>query len=176
MMHLENEVITRRVDVAVTDGQLAAGVQRLALLDPAGRWISRGLLSGFADHLDGLASTYSIAGGLTVIGRDPRAMALAAQRTLELGGGIVLVEGGAVRFEFALPIAGMMSLEPLSIVADAVRRLRDLLRERGYPHADFTYTLLFLSFDSLPDLRLTYEGLVDVKTQQVLIPRVDLRG
>jgi len=173
-MHLENEVITRRVDIPVTGGRLPAGVQTIALVDHAGQWISRALISGFADRIGALASTFGIAGGVTVIGQDPRAMARAARRVLELGGGIVLVEDGVVRFEFALPVVGLFSPEPLPVVADYLRRLTQLLRERGHRHGDIGYTLLFLSFDSLPDLRLTYRGLWDVKAQQVLIPRQDL--
>jgi len=173
-IHLENEVITRRVDIPVTGGRLPAGVQTIALVDHAGQWISRALISGFADRVGALASTFGIAGGVTVIGQDPRAMARAARRVLELGGGIVLVEDGAVLFEFALPVVGLFSPEPLPVVADYLRRLTQLLRERGHRHGDIGYTLLFLSFDSLPDLRLTYRGLWDVEAQQVLIPRQDL--
>ncbi|MBI3974892.1 MAG: adenine deaminase [Armatimonadetes bacterium] len=173
-LHLENEVITRRIDVPITGGRLPPGVQRLALVDATGGWITRGLISGFAERLEGLASTFSIARGVTVIGDDPAACAAAAQRVLEIGGGVVLVEDGAVLLEVPLPLAGMMSPGPLPAAADAVRRLSALLRERGYRHADPTYSLLFLSFDSLPDLRLTYRGLWDVKAQRVLIPRVPL--
>ncbi len=173
-IHLENEVITRRVDVALGGGRLPPGVQVIALLDHAGRWVSRGLISGFAERIGALASTYGVAGGVTVIGEDPRDMARAARRTLELGGGIVLVEDGDVRFELALPVVGLFSPEPLPVVAGYLRHLTHLLRERGHRHADIGYTLLFLSFDSLPDLRLTYRGLWDVKGQQVLIPRQDL--
>lgn len=174
-MHLENEVITRRVEVAMTGGHLPAGLLRIALLDRGGAWIARTLLSGFARRLDGLASTFSIAPGLTVIGTDPEAMARAARRVLEMGGGIALVEGDAILFEFPLPLGGIMSLEPFPVGVSAVRRLGVLLAERGYPHSDVTYTLLFLSFDSLPDLRLTSRGLWDVKAQRVLLPREDLR-
>ncbi len=175
-MHLENEVITRMVEVRPAGGRLPEGVLRLALLDADKAWIARGLLSGFARDLGGLASTFSLSRGLTVIGSDPNAMARAAQRVLEMGGGIALVEEDTVLFEISLPLGGMMGRDPFPKVVAAVRRLDTLLRERGYPHADVTYSLLFLSFESLPDLRLTSRGLWDVKRQQVLIPREELRA
>ncbi len=174
-MHLENEVITRRRDVRADGAALPPGILQIALLDPEGQWISRALLSGFAERLDGLASTFSVVRGVTVIGAAPTAMALAARRVLEMGGGVALVEGERVIFDFPLPLAGMMSRESFPTVVSAVRTLTTLLRERGYPHNDLLYTLLFLSFDALPDLRLTYRGLWDVKKQRVLLPGEDLR-
>jgi len=174
-MHLENEVITRLREVRSSGGRLPPGILQIALLDPEGRWISRGLLSGFGERLDGLASTFSVVRGVTVIGTTPQAMARSARRVLEMGGGVALAEGEAIVYEFALPLAGMMSAESFPTVVAAVRTLTTLLRERGYPHGDVLYTLLFLSFDALPDLRLTSRGLWDVKRQRVLLPGEELR-
>lgn len=169
-MHLENAVIASRRDV-VLDGEPPPGVLRLILLDPGGRWRCRALLSGFADDLGGLASTWTTGAGMYVIGRRPRDMAVAASRVLDLGGGIVWAEDGLVRFELPLPLGGLMS--PMSIVdvAAAIETLTGILRARGYRHQDLTYTLLFLGFDSLPYLRLTYQGVWDVLAGQVLLPR-----
>ncbi len=172
-MHLENAVITVRHDVDIAAG-VPGGMQRLVLLDYGGRWRCRALLSGFARTVEGLASTYSTAGGVYVIGQDPHDMAVAASRALDLGGGVVLAEGGQVVFELALPLGGLMSPLPLDAVAAAVERLTGLLRERGYAHHDISYTLLFLGFDSLPYVRLTYRGLWDVMAGREILPREDL--
>lgn len=172
-MHLENSVITARRDVAY-DGELPPGILRLSLADPAGRWRCRTLLSGFADDLGGLASTYTSGLGIVTIGRDVRAMSAAASRALDLGGGIVLVEDGTVRFEFPLPLGGMMSPNPVAEVAAAIERLTALLQARGYRHDDLAYTLLFFGFDSLPYVRLTYRGLWDVLAGREILPREDL--
>ncbi len=59
-------------------------------------------------------------------------------------------------------------------IADDARRLYAFLRARGYPHADPHYTLLFLPLDSLPDVRLTYRGVWDVRRGKALAPREDL--
>jgi adenine deaminase len=172
-MHLENAVITVRSDVDLADG-VPDGVQRLVLLDYCGRWRCRALLSGFARTVGGLASTYATAGGVYVIGQDPLDMAVAASRALDLGGGVVLAEGGQVVFELALPLGGLMSPLPLEAVAGAVERLTALLQARGYAHHDISYTLLFLGFDSLPYVRLTHRGLWDVMAGREIVPREDL--
>lgn len=179
VMVFENAVITRRRDRAfdVRGGRVALPEETLymTVLDHRGRWMARTLVEGLLAAVEGFAATYSIGGGVLVLGRDPVAMAAAARRALELGGGLVLVEGGAVIFELPLEIGGLMSRAPFEEVAAAVERLSSLARERGYRHGDLPYTLLFVGFDSLPDLRLTYRGLWDVKAQAAVLPRIDLR-
>ena len=177
-MHLENSVITRRLDVSVPvqDGLLRppADVLRVALVDPQGRWIVRGLLANFVSRLGGLASSFNISAHLAVLGQDPADMAQAARRLLTIGGGIVLVERGETLLEIPLPIGGLMNPEPLPAIAAMARRLYACLRERGYPHTDPHYSLHFLTFDSLPDIRITYRGVWDVRRGKVLVPRHDL--
>lgn len=178
VIHLENSVITRRVDVAMAarDGLLdpPRGIVRLALVDPQRRWIARGALANFVTRLGGLASSFNVVAHLMVLGQDPRDMARAAHRMMEIGGGIVVVEGGTRVLEIPLPIGGMMAPEPLQEIASRARALYAFLRERGYPHADPHYTLLFLPLDSLPDIRITYRGVWDVRRGKVLVPREDL--
>ncbi|MBI3997434.1 MAG: adenine deaminase [Armatimonadetes bacterium] len=172
-IHLEDTVITSRRDLAVTD-PLPPGILRMALLDTAGRWRCRTLLSGFADTVGGLASSISNGVGLITLGRSAEDMAAAASRVLGLGGGVVLVDDGAVQFELPLPLAGMASREPIPAVAADLERLTAILRARGYRHQELAFTLLFLGFDSLPYVRLTYRGVWDVMARRVILPREDL--
>jgi adenine deaminase len=173
-MHLENAAIAVRKDIAHT-GDLPEGVLRLALISPSGRWRVRALLSGFADDLGGLATSYASGVGLVVLGRSPQDMAVAAARALDLGGGVVLAENGAVRFELPLPLGGTMSPKPIAAISADLDRLTSIVRARGYRHHDLHYTLLFFGFDSLPYVRLTYRGLWDVVAGREIIPREDLR-
>ena len=76
--------------------------------------------------------------------------------------------------EIPLPIGGMTSPEHLPEIASRTRRLYAFLRERGSAHADPHYTLLFLPLDSLPDIRITYRGVWDVRRGKVLVPRQEL--
>jgi adenine deaminase len=139
-------------------------------VDRGGGWVSRALVSGFAANLDGLASTYNTTTQLLALGRNPRSIALAAGRVRELEGGIVVVRGSEVVFELALPITGMMSGLPFTGVVEHNRALSRVMARAGYEHHDILYTLLFLTCDFLPALRLTPLGLLDVKSAEVLIP------
>jgi adenine deaminase len=181
IIHLRSAVITERKDARVRteNGLVAAGGEsgelHAALIDREGAWISRALVSGFAANLDGLASTYNTTTHLLVIGRRPQSIARAAQRVRELNGGIVVVEGEKVAFELALPITGMMSGLPFAEVVESNRRLARAVAKAGYEHHDILYTLLFLTCDFLPALRLTPQGLLDVKSSETLAAAERLR-
>jgi adenine deaminase len=173
-MHLTSAVITERRDRRVANENGAPGddgdLLHVALVDRGGGWVSRALVSGFAANLDGLASTYNTTTQLLALGRNPRSIALAAGRVRELEGGIVVVRGSEVVFELALPITGMMSGLPFTGVVEHNRALSRVMARAGYEHHDILYTLLFLTCDFLPALRLTPLGLLDVKSAEVLIP------
>ena len=178
VMHLKSAVITERREarVGVRGGLVALDGDLLhaALLDREGVWISRALVSGFAAGLEGLASTYNTTTHLLVLGRQPEAMAWAAQRVRELDGGIVVIQGGEVVYELALPISGMMSDLPFSEVVLGNQRLSRAVAQAGYEYHDILYTLLFLTCDFLPALRLTPLGLLDVKSSRALAPAEQL--
>ena len=172
-VRLTSAVITERRDRRITENGAADGngdLLHAALVDRGGRWVSRALVTGFAPHLDGLASTYNTTTQLLALGKDPRSMAVAAGRVRELGGGIVVVRGGDVVFELALPITGMMSGLPFTGVVEYNQELSRVMARAGYEHHDILYTLLFLTCDFLPALRLTPLGLLDAKSAEVLIP------
>lgn len=168
VIRLKSAVITGREDLHVDpEGQ---GLLHAALLDREGAWVSRALVSGFAGELDGLASTYNTTTHLLVLGRSPESMARAARRVRELDGGIVVVRSGETVYELPLPITGMMSDLPFDEVVEQNRRLSRTVAAAGYEFHDILYTLLFLTCDFLPSLRLTPLGLLDVKSSRVLVP------
>ena len=174
IIHLRSAVISERRDSRVENGSVPqleeGGTLHAALVDREGAWISRSLVSGFAADLDGLASTYNTTTQLLVLGRNPASMALAARRVGELGGGIAIFEGKELVFELGLPIAGMMSDLSFAEIVEHNRRLSKAVAEAGYEHHDILYTLLFLTCDFLPALRLTPLGLLDVKSSRILAP------
>jgi adenine deaminase len=61
-----------------------------------------------------------------------------------------------------------MSRRPLAEVARREQELKGLLAARGYPFHDPIYTLLFMSADFLPSVRLTARGVWDVRRGRVL--------
>ncbi|HEX6989129.1 MAG TPA: adenine deaminase C-terminal domain-containing protein [Bacillota bacterium] len=127
----------------------------------------RALVRGFG-RIAGLATSYTCAFAPLVVGRDPRAMARALERILRAGGGISLWDDDGERFFLPLPVAGHMTDLPVAELAARCGQLADLLRKRGHPFHDPLYTLLFLTANHLPAVRLTRLGIWDVKRRQVL--------
>ena len=165
--------VARLVSAVITrleERPLAAGDLHAALVDRAGRWVAPGVVAGFGDRVEGLASTISTDFNILALGRSPEAMARAVNRVLALHGGIVVVDGRDVACEVPLPIGGVMTPEPLAETAALEDRLRAALAARGYPHHDPLFTLFFLSADFLPHVRLTPRGVWDVRQARVLLP------
>lgn len=166
IIRLENPAITRYANESedADKGHLL----RAFLFDRDGQSVVEARLEGMAEKLEGLASSYTASKGILVMGNNPAAMAQAANRVLEMGGGIVLIEDGKVLFEMELPVVGGMAVSDMRTIIGQVTTFERLLRERGHAHYDPIYTLLFLTSTHLPEIRLTPEGVLHVKSGQIL--------
>ncbi len=175
VIHFRSNVITQRKDMILptmngyVDLTNHEGIVYTALIDRNGKWITRGFLERFAVDLEGMASTYNTTTELLVAGRNPEAMAKAAVRVYEMGGGIVIVDKDEIILEIPLPLTGMMTTSPsFKTAVEYHNQLLAAVQERGFPFHDILYTLLFLTCDFLPGLRLTPYGLYDVKPDQIV--------
>jgi len=166
VIRLVSAVITKLEERAPAPGDLHA-----ALVDRAGRWVAPALLAGFADRLAGLAATVSTDFNILAIGRSREAMARAVNRLLDVRGGIVIVDGTEVAWELPLPLGGVMTSLELPEAARREDELRAMLKDRGYAFHEPFFTMLFLSADFLPAVRLSPRGVWDVKAGRVLLPR-----
>jgi adenine deaminase len=140
------------------------------LVDRHGRWATRCALAGFADHLGGLATTISSAFDVLIIGDDPDDMAAAYRRLKQQRGGIAVVDSGHDVFSLPLELGGIFSSRPWDELVEANRTFLAVLRTRGYRYADPLFSLLFLTFDSLPWVRMTSRGIWDVRHRTVIYP------
>lgn len=175
--HFMSTVISKRVDTPLPSVNGYADLSQhedliqAALIDREGNWVTRGILQNFAPRLDGMASTYNTTTELLTMGRDPNAMAIAAARVYEMGGGIAIVDGDKIVLEIPLPLTGMMTTSSSFDQATKYQNLfLNAMKERGYPFHDILYSLLFLTCDFLPGLRLIPHGLYEVKTDTILNP------
>jgi adenine deaminase len=105
---------------------------------------------------------------LVVMGVDDEDMAACVRRLVELGGGIVVAEGGEVVEELPLPVAGLMSDRPLGEVHRRMEALERRLRAMGVRGQAPFMTLSFLALSVIPELKITDLGLVDVSRFQLV--------
>lgn len=174
VIHLINDVITiqQELQLPVKNGYLEVPnpeLMHIALIDKHGRWISRGLLSGFANGLDALATTFTLTMDYLVIGSNYDAMEKALHFVMEKSG-IAIVERDQIIQHIPLPIGGGMSDLPMNELIGAGKKFISALKERGFPHDDPFYCLLFLTSTHLPKLRITENGIVSVKDRTTLLP------
>jgi adenine deaminase len=154
---------------AVRDGRVVADPERdlarLAVVErhhATGR-VGVGLVRGFGLRSGAFASTVAHdAHNIVVAGVDDASMTACVERLVALGGGIAVADGGAVRGELALPVAGLLSEAPAEAVVERLDELVALLREQGVEGDAPFMTLSFLALSVIPDLKLTDRGLVDV--------------
>jgi hypothetical protein len=99
---------------------------------------------------------------LVVLGSSDEDLALATNRVMELQGGVVAVRGGAVVADLALPLAGLMSLEPIEVVVRKIQAVNHALVGEREGEFDVTGPLVFLSLVCVPQLHLSNRGLVEL--------------
>ena len=142
-----------------------ADVLTLAVLERHGKNgnIGLGHVSGFGplDGAIGLSVGHD-SHNLSVLGRDPEELAIAANRLIALDGGAVAVRGGEVVAELALPIAGLMSDRPYEEVVERLAALKDAVAAMGGTLDEPLLQLAFLPLVVIPHLKLSDRGLVDV--------------
>jgi len=99
---------------------------------------------------------------IILVGTGDADMTAALRRIVEMNGGLVAVEGGKILAELALPIAGLMSPEPMADVRFKMERLTEACRELGSNLPDPFMALSFLALPVIPELKITDRGLIDV--------------
>jgi adenine deaminase len=119
-------------DVTFNDGipDRTTGLATLAVIDrhEGGSRKGLGLLRGFNLSAGAVATTINPGlMNLLVLGVDEDDMAAAANRVIELQGGIVVVRDGQVRGEVSTPVFGILSDKPSAEVIESCRAVADAI-------------------------------------------------
>ncbi len=124
---------------------------------------ANGFVQGFGLKKGAIASTVGHdSHNICVVGVNEDDMALAANRLGEIKGGFVVVEDGRVTGEIALPVAGLMSLEPYETVRDTLHTLRKAAYALGTTLEEPFLQVAFLPLPVIPHLKISDMGMVDV--------------
>ena len=133
--------------------------------------IGIGFLQGYGLKSGAVATSISHdSHNIIVVGTSEADMAAAANRVVELGGGIVVWDGNTVQAEVPLPIAGIMSEEPLITVNEKLEAAKEKAFALGVGRGiDPFMTLSFMALPVIPSLRITTRGVFDVHQPELRI-------
>jgi adenine deaminase len=161
----ERMVFRLRADGGELQPDLAQDVVKVAVVARHGRNdnIGRGFVHGFGLKRGAIASSVGHdSHNITVVGAHDADMAAAVNRIIEMQGGFVVAAGGEVRAELALPLAGLMSLEPFETVRAKLSDLRRAAKDIGCTLPEPFLQVAFLPLPVIPHLKITDRGLFDV--------------
>jgi len=148
-----------------TDVDLGNDIIKVAVIERHGKNgnHANGFVQGFGLKKGAIASTVGHdSHNICVVGVSEDDMALAANRLGEINGGFVVVEDGRVTGEIALPVAGLMSLEPYETVRDTLHHLRQAAYALGTTLEEPFLQVAFLPLPVIPHLKISDRGMVDV--------------
>lgn len=177
VIDLVTDLVTReeQMDISALNGEIEADVDKdilkvaVVLASDQSRKVFVGLVKGFgikkgAFATSALWDTCSI----VVVGTNGEDMAGAVNRVNALRGGIAAYADGQVQAELALPIGGLISEEPMETIAQKLDHIAKKMAEWGSPLPDPFLTLSIFTTPAIPFLRISEEGLMDLKEDKIL--------
>lgn len=165
-------------EIPVQDGNLCWQEAGLCLAAVFERYGKNGNVSwGFVEHAlekkGAVATTWSHdSHNLLVLGNSVEDMVLAQNEVVHMQGGYVTASGGRVTAAAKLPVGGIISDKSLPELAAEIRAVRGEIERMGYVNNNVIMSISTLSLLVSPELKLSDQGLFDVKSQRK-IPLVE---
>ncbi len=165
-------------EISVQDGNLCWQEAGLCLAAVFERYGKNGNVSwGFVEHAleqkGAVATTWSHdSHNLLVLGNSVEDMVLAQNEVVHMQGGYVTASGGRVTAAAKLPVGGIISDKSLPELAAEIRAVRGEIERMGYVNNNVIMSISTLSLLVSPELKLSDQGLFDVKSQRK-IPLVE---
>lgn len=177
LMELTNQTITaeRIVHVNAPSGWVEADpeadILKVAMFDRHHHspHVAFGFLKGLGVKVGAIGLTTNLdENALMVVGSDDDDMARCAIALLESGGGMALVENGDLLELIEFPFGGLFSPQPWREVGARLARLQKRLKQMGSSFDKPIFALNFLPFVTLPALRITARGLINVRERKIV--------
>jgi adenine deaminase len=136
--------------------------------------IARGFLKGLGLKRGAMASSVSHdSHNIVVAGVNDADMLEAVIEICRMKGGLAIVADGKVLGRLPLPVAGLMSDQPMAKVKQDLDHLDEVARSIGIATREPFMALSFITLAVMPDLKLTDLGLFDVRKLEFVDVFVD---
>ena len=179
---IPNQLLTndRIEEVSLKNGQFIPSIKqdqlKIAVIERHRQTgnIGIGIVKGFHLKKGALATTIAHdSHNIVVVGTNDKDMLLAANQLIQKGGGMIVVNDGKEVSSLPLPIGGLMTQVPFSVVNE---QLVTLVKEAHNLGASQTFdpflTLSFLTLSVIPELKLTDKGLFSFSKFSLIEPSV----
>ena len=177
VIKLETEIITKKdqEDLRVRDGNVVASsekdVWKVAAVDRTygtGKY-SVGFLKNFGADIGAFGCTQSFhENDMIIIGSNEKDMAFVANTLTQMQGGMLAVKDGRNLCKFEMPVAGLISKHPFEQTLEEYSEVDSKIAEQGCKFKNPHLIPVFLPFLALPEIRILYSGIVDVKNRTFL--------
>jgi adenine deaminase len=174
---IPDQIITEHLieELPIQGGEVVAapnrGYLKLAVVErhAATGNVGLGFVKGLGLEKGAIASTVAHDHhNIVVAGADDESMFTAVQAITATRGGMATAYGDSVLAQLPLPIAGLMSDQPIETVRRQMDEVLAAARQLGSPLHDPFMALSFLALPVIPSLKLTDRGLVDVDKFQLV--------
>ncbi|MHA1561420.1 MAG: adenine deaminase C-terminal domain-containing protein, partial [Promethearchaeota archaeon] len=129
---------------------------------------SIGLIKGIGIKNGAIASTVAHDNhNLIIVGTDDVSMAKIANIMRETGGGMASLKNDTLTY-LPLPIAGLMSLEPIEKIVENYNNVKKSARDLGSSLENVFMTMSFMTLAVIPEIKITDMGIVDVNSFKLI--------
>jgi adenine deaminase len=168
---IPGQIVTRKISVEpkTENGLVVADIDRdllkIATVERhnATGNVGVGLIQGFGLKRGALATSIAHdAHNIVCIGTNDADMLAAIHAVVEMRGGLAAVDGGDVQGRLPLPVAGILSEQPLAQVTQEYEAIEELAREFGSTVPSPFGLLSFMALSVIPEARVTDQGFVSL--------------
>ncbi len=179
---IENQLVTEHLalEATIRDGLAVADVSRdllkMAVIERhrASGNVGKGFIRNIGLQAGALASSVAHDHhNIVVVGADDDSMMAAARAVAAMGGGLAVAHGDNILARLALPIAGLMSDEPVEQIRRNFDQVLAAAHALGSELHDPFMAMSFMALEVIPHLKLTDLGLVDVDRFEIVPLFVD---
>ncbi len=166
----KESVATLRAVSGYLEKDLAADIVPVAVINRNDKKkMGKGFIRGTGIKQGAMATTVIWdTGNPLVVGSSEKDMTVAANRLIDIQGGVVVVKNGKVIYEFPMSVYGLIPDYGMEEIKTKMKALEEKVKEIGSVVDQPFLTLQTLPFTGLPYLRITDRGIADIKTKKLV--------